>query len=285
MTKHKLYSPTCGMGLESELQKSKNSQKNLEDQNLAIDNGKAAGQKRNAQDLELPKNQPKPTGKGKNNTKRKSSVIIPQVSKNQNDDGNIIVLKGNTTQDIEIPKNQTTSIEEDKMTPTRIKLIIPKVSKDQNLASPNPDSNVAVQKRNTQDLEVPKNRQNLMKKVKNIGKRTSLIVPKVSKDKNLAIPIIPKVTKDQNLTSTKPDIPVQKNPQSPMIGKEKRNLKVFSCVVSQECQEKFETIDEVEQHGEKSHQDLEIPTKDINELLLGDFKSETDRLKTYAGNY
>ena len=273
------------MGLESELPKSKNSQKNLEDQNLAIDNRKAAGQKRNAQDLELPKNQPKPTGKGKNNTKRKSSVIIPQVSKNQNDDGNIIVLKGNTTQDVEIPKNQTTSIEEDKMTPTRIKLIIPKVSKDPNLASPNPDSNVAVQKRNTQDLEVPKNRQNLMKKVKNIGKRTSLIVPKVSKDKSLTIPIIPKVTKDQNLASTKPDIPVQKNTQSPMIGKEKRNLKVFSCVVSQECQEKFETVDEVEQHGEKSHQDLEIPTKDINELLLGDFKSETDRLKTYAGNY
>ena len=273
------------MGLESELPKSKNSQKNLEDQNLAIDNRKAAGQKRNAQDLELPKNQPKPIGKGKNNTKRKSSVIIPQVSKNQNDDGNIIVLKRNTTQDVEIPKSQTTSIEEDKMTPTRIKLIIPKVSKDPNLASPNPDSNVAVQKRNTQDLEVPKNRQNLMKKVKNIGKRTSLIVPKVSKDKSLTIPIIPKVTKDQNLASTKPDIPVQKNTQSPMIGKEKRNLKVFSCVVSQECQEKFETIDEVEQHGEKSHQDLEIPTKDINELLLGDFKSETDRLKTYAGNY
>ena len=277
------------MGLESELPKSKNSQKNLEDQNLAIDNRKAAGQKRNAQDLELPKNQPKPIGKGKNDTKRKSSVIIPQVSKNQNDDGNIIVLKRNTTQDVEISKSQTTSIEEDKMTPTRIKFkiikIIPKVSKDPNLASPNPDSNVAVQKRNTQDLEVPKNRQNLMKKVKNIGKRTSLIVPKVSKDKSLTIPIIPKVTKDQNLASTKPDIPVQKNTQSPMIGKEKRNLKVFSCVVSQECQEKFETIDEVEQHGEKSHQDLEIPTKDINELLLGDFKSETDRLKTYAGNY
>ena len=84
MTKHKLYSPICGMGLESELPKSKNSQKNLE----------------------LPKNQPKPIEKGKNNTKRKSSVIIPQVSKNQNDDGNIIVLKRNTNQDVEISKRQ-----------------------------------------------------------------------------------------------------------------------------------------------------------------------------------
>ena len=338
MTKHKNYSPTCQMVLESELPKSKKiSQKySEEDQNLASDNGNnVVGQKRNnTQDMELPKNQQNSMEKGKNNVKRRS-LIIPKLAKDQNLAGtNHDGIQKSNTQDLEVPKIQENPIEKEKPN-VKIKLIIPKFSKDQNLARANHDDNVVVQKSPT---KVPKNRQNLMKKVKNMAK---LIIPKVSKNPNLAnsanpdgskdvaqkrniqdfevlsknqqnptekdennpkkrksliIPkvIIPKVSKDQILASTKLDNGIvdqkrnsqnlQKVQKNPQIGKEKStNLEVFPCVLSQECHEKFQTAEQVENHGIKSHKDLGIGKKDINELLLGDYKSESDRLKTYAG--
>ena len=127
MTKHKNYSPTCQMVmLESELPKSKMSQKYSEDQkNLASsDNGNVAVvQKRNTQDLELPKTQENPIEKGKNNAKRRS-LIIPKVSKDQNlasanSDGNVVVQKRNA-QDMEVPKNQQNSSEKDKINAKRL---------------------------------------------------------------------------------------------------------------------------------------------------------------------
>ena len=60
----------------------------------------------------------------------------------------------------------------------------------------------------------------------------------------------------------------------------------FSCVLSYQCHQKFQTTHDVENHGQKFHKSLGICKKDINELLLADFlKSESKRLKTFTGIY
>ena len=135
-------------------------------------------------------------------------------------------------------------------------------------------------------IEKSKSPQNPMEKDKKNAKRKSKIInPKTSQGQNLAS-FNPDSNSVGDQKRNSQNLQVQKNPHSPMIGKDKKsNLKVFPCVLSQECHEKFQTTDEVEKHGTKSHKDLGIGNKDINELLLGDFKSESDRLKTYAGNY
>ena len=58
----------------------------------------------------------------------------------------------------------------------------------------------------------------------------------------------------------------------------------FSCVLSYQCRQRFQTTLDVENHGVKFHKSLGICKKDINEILLADFlKSESKRLKTFSG--
>ena len=59
----------------------------------------------------------------------------------------------------------------------------------------------------------------------------------------------------------------------------------FSCVVSRTCEEKFETDKEVENHAIEDHTDLSINKEDVNEFLLAQYKSESDRLMTFKSGW
>ena len=56
----------------------------------------------------------------------------------------------------------------------------------------------------------------------------------------------------------------------------------FSCVINKECPQTFNTDYELEDHVEKDHKDAKLTKEDVNELHLGQYKSESDRLKTYV---
>ena len=59
----------------------------------------------------------------------------------------------------------------------------------------------------------------------------------------------------------------------------------FPCVVSKDCKEKFQTDKELENHVLKHHSNNNFKKEDVNELLLAQFKSETDRLKTFQNRW
>ena len=56
----------------------------------------------------------------------------------------------------------------------------------------------------------------------------------------------------------------------------------FSCVTNKECPQTFNTDYELEDHVIKDHKDAKLSKEDVNELHLGQYKSESDRLKTYV---
>ena len=56
----------------------------------------------------------------------------------------------------------------------------------------------------------------------------------------------------------------------------------FSCVINKQCPQTFRTDYELEDHVIRDHKDAKLTKQDVNELHLGQYKSESDRLKTYV---
>ena len=56
----------------------------------------------------------------------------------------------------------------------------------------------------------------------------------------------------------------------------------FSCVINKQCPQTFNTDYELEDHVIRDHKDAKLTKEDVNELHLGQYKSESDRLKTYV---
>ena len=77
--------------------------------------------------------------------------------------------------------------------------------------------------------------------------------------------------KDRQKAKSKSD----KNSPPPVVNK-------FSCVINKECPQTFNTDYELEDHVIRDHKDAKLTKEDVNELHLGQYKSESDRLKTYV---